>query len=344
MGPRILLIRTSALGDIVHALPVLSELRRTVPGAHIGWVVEDVFAPLLEDHPDLDRVLPVRLRSWRHRLLSPEAWRETGRFLADLHEFSADIVLDLMGSHKAGVIAAATMADRRLGLAREYRRERSSSLWLSESFAAHGEHAVDHMLSVLQGLSPQNDSHRVDFAGDRLPSKTWSEGPTEKERFVLLHPRTAWRNKDYRLEDWAEVVRQLSRETGLATWVGWGPGEQSDALELEKLSEGAARSLPELLSLPELVAISRAASLVLGGDTGPIHLAHAVGTPVVCVMGPTDPLRNGPYGSRESAIFHRLACSFCYQRLESTKPCLLEIRPAQVAELGAGKVASRASI
>ncbi len=272
------------------------------------------------------------------RLLSAGTWRETGRFLAALHGFSAEIVLDLMGSHKAGMIAAATLADRRLGLTGEFRRERSSAIWISERIEARGTHAVDHMLSVLDGLELDVSSEAAHFAGDRLPAKAWTGGPEEADRFALLHPRTAWKNKDYPLGQWREVISALKETTDLDTWVAWGPGEQAAAVELAEAAGGAARELPALASLPQLVALSRAAELVIGGDTGPVHLAHAVGTPVVCVMGPTDPERNGPYRSAESAIIHRLPCSFCYQRLESTKPCLLEIRPQQIVERSARRL------
>lgn len=330
-GPRILIVRTSAMGDIVHALPVLDRLRHSLPEARIGWVVEQVFAPLLEGHPDLDAVIPIGLRSWRHRLLSPSAWREVGAFLRDISDFSADIVLDLMGSHKAGLIGACTLADRRLGLTHRDRREPSSAMWLSETTPARGDHAVDHMLSVLEAgqLLPPRPGV-ANFGGDKIPSRPWTGGPEEGDVFALLHPRTAWKNKNYPLESWSQVVRSVREETGLETWVAWGPGEESAAREVAEAS--GSRVLEELATFPQLVALSRSARIVLGGDTGPIHLAHALGTPVVCVMGPTDPERNGPYQALATSVSHRLPCSFCYQRLDDTKACLLNISPQRVVD------------
>ncbi|MCH7667319.1 MAG: lipopolysaccharide heptosyltransferase I [Acidobacteria bacterium] len=330
-GPRILIVRTSAMGDIVHALPVLNRLRQSLPDAHIGWVVEQVFAPLLEGHPDLDAVIPIGLRTWRQGPLSRRAWRELRAFFKALNDFSPDTVLDLMGSHKAGLIGACTLADRRLGLAPRDRREPSSAIWLSETAPARGTHAVDHMLSVLEAgqLVPSSDA-RASFGGRKLHAEPWVQGPEEGDAFALLHPRTAWSSKDYPLESWRQVVRSIKQESGLETWVAWGPGEESTAHKIAQRAGG--RVLEQLQTIPQLVALSRAARIVLGGDTGPLHLAHALGTPVVCVMGPTDPERNGPYQAPGSAVVHRLPCSFCYQRLDEAKPCLLNISPERVVD------------
>lgn len=336
-GPRILIVRTSAMGDIVHALPVLDRLRRAFPDARIGWVVERVFAPLLEGHTDLDAVIPIGLRTWRHRPLSKQAWREFSEFRRALDSFSADTVLDLMGSHKAGLIGALTLADRRLGLDATDRREPSSAIWLSETAPARGSHATDHMLSVLEAGGLTTDpGAEVSLGGDRLPSEPWTGGPSSAEPFALLHPRTAWSNKDYPARSWGEVARRVRLEAGLSTWIAWGPGEEDSAREVADAARAAnepgARVLERLPTLPQLVALSRAARLVLGGDTGPVHLAHAVGTPVVCVMGPTDPERNGPYRAPLDTVVHRLPCSFCHQRLDEVKACLLNISPEQVAQ------------
>lgn len=328
---RVLIVRTSAMGDIVHALPVLERVRRLLPRAQIGWVVEAAFAPLLEGHPSLDAVLPVGLRTWRRRPWSRVSWREAIEFLGRLQNFSADIVLDLMGTHKAGLIGACTLADHRLGLRRADRREPSSAIWMSATTPATGRHSVDRMLSVLSaGDLVPNNREPTSFGPDLLPSRPWRRGPDATGQFALLHPCTSWSNKNYPVESWSTVVRSLRREAGLETWIAWGPGEEARARRLAELAE--AKILETLTTLPELVALSRAARLVLGGDTGPVHLAHALGTPVVCVMGPTDPDRNGPYGMPEAAVAHRLPCSFCYRRLDEPKACLLNIAPEQVVE------------
>ncbi len=339
---RILLLRTSALGDVVHCLPVLKALRRARPGARIGWVVEEWIAPLLAGHPDLDEVLVVNLRRWRKRPFAPATLRELGAFLGALDRFAPDLVLDLMGNHKAGVLAALTLADRRIGAARSFRREPSSAVWLSQGVALRGVHAVDHALSILDALEIPPEP--ADFGGaeifKEIPEAVRERLAAHPEPFALLHPGAGWGNKRYPPAGWGEVARRLREATGILLWVGVAPGEEALAAEVVATGEGAAVAVPAP-DLPALAALSRGAALVLGGDSGPLHLAHALDAPVLLLMGPTDPERNGPYGAPDRALWHRLPCSFCHRRFAETKACLLEIPPARVAARAGELVHSR---
>lgn len=328
---RILIVRTSALGDVVHCLPVLTALRRHLRDARIGWVVEEAMAPVLENHPDLDQLLVVRLRSWRRRPFTLATLRELGRFLADLDRFSPEVVFDLMGNHKAGVIAALTLADRRIGLAREQRREPSSAVWISEGVRAAGSHAVDRALSLLDRLALPREA--ADFGGDKL-FRTDEAGADRQEAggrpFVLIHPGAGWGNKRYPAAWWGEVAHRVRSHAGVEVLVTSGPGEERLAREVVAASRGGARGVVAP-TLPALAALARGARLMMGGDSGPLHLAHALGTPVLCLMGPTDPRRNGPYGATDAAVWHPLPCSFCDKRMNETKGCLLALAPAEVA-------------
>jgi heptosyltransferase I len=323
---RVLLVRTSALGDVIHALPVLTALRRQIPEARIGWVVEEGMAPLLAGHPDLDEMIVVRLRQWRK--VSRRGLGELGGFVSELRRFSADVALDLMGNHKAGAISRLSGARTRVGFARQHRREPSSAVFINRPVAPRGVHAVDRMLSLLDalGLPPEP----ADFG----PEKLFREEPPaarEPDRpFALLHPGAGWGNKRYPPAWWGKAVRLLQAETGLPTWVAVAPGEEELAAAVEAASEGAARTVPAP-DLPTLAALIRRARLMLGSDTGPSHLARALGTPLVMVMGPTDPERNGPYGDPQGAVYKRLPCSFCNRRLPETKACLFEVPPRLVA-------------
>jgi heptosyltransferase-1 len=358
---RILLVRTSSLGDVVHALPVLSALRRHLPQARIGWVVEEPFAPLLAGHADLDEVLVVRLRRWGRRPLAWHTLAETGAFLRALRRFAPDVVIDLMGNHKAAVIAALSLCRRRIGLDRRLRREPASALWLSERIPARGIHAVDRGLSLLDALGLPAEP--ADFGGDKLfrtleaaPASAASAAavasaagvapPAAGENpglpaplpvaaggapFALLHPGAGWGNKIYPADWWGQAIRLLHAATGLRTLVAAAPGEERLAAAAAAAGGSAACAVEPAPDLPALAALLRRAALMLGGDTGPTHLAHALGTPVLMVMGPTDPARHGPYGAPERALFRRLPCSFCHRRFGETKACLLEILPESVA-------------
>jgi len=269
----------------------------------------------------------VRLRQWRK--VSRRGVGELGGFLSELRRFSADVALDLMGNHKAGVISRLSGARTRIGFARPHRREPSSAMLINRPVVPRGVHAVDRMLSLLDalGLPPEP----ADFG----PEKLFRVAPPAvvelpADPFALLHPGAGWANKRYPPAWWGKAVRLLQAETGLPTWVAAARGEEELAAEVAAASEGAARVVPAP-DLPTLVALIRRARLMLGGDTGPSHLARALGTPLVMVMGPTDPERHGPYGDRQGAVYKRLPCSFCYQRLAETKACLLEVPPRWVA-------------
>ncbi|HYU32249.1 MAG TPA: glycosyltransferase family 9 protein [Thermoanaerobaculia bacterium] len=328
---RILIVRTSALGDVVHALPVLTALRRHFPRARIGWVIEEAMAPVLAGHPDLDEAIVGRLRHWGKEPFSRRTVRELGAFFSALDRFAPDVTLDLMGNHKAGAISALTLCDRRIGAARSSRREPSSAVWISEPVVPRGVHAVDRMLSLLDGLGLPPEP--ADFGPDKIFRGDASRAVLElhAEPFVLIHPGAGWANKVYPPERWGEVARRLREAAGLPALVAMAHGEDKLALAVEAASGGAARAVAAP-DLPALAALLRRARLVLGGDSGPTHLAHALGTPVLMVLGPTDPERNGPYGAPERAIWRRLPCSFCHRRFAETKACLLEIPADRVAE------------
>jgi heptosyltransferase I len=348
-GARVLLVRTSSLGDVVHALPVLTALRRHLPRARLGWVVEEPYAPLLAGHPDLDALIVVHLRRWGRRPLAAGTLSGIAAFLADLDRFAPQVVIDLMGNHKAAVIAALSLAPRRVGHARAGRREPSSALWLSERVPVAGTHAVDRALSLLDGLGLPREP--ADFGGEKLfraPRQAAAAkggilpAAPSSSPFALLHPGAGWGNKAYPPAWWGEAARRLHAATGVRTRVAAAPGEEQLAAAVVAAAAVPGDPAAELVSapdLPALAALLRGAALVLGGDTGPTHLAHALGTPVLMVMGPTDPERHGPYGAPERTVFRRLPCSFCHQRFGEAKACLLEISPSSLAERAAGLLA-----
>jgi heptosyltransferase-1 len=320
---RILLVRTSALGDVVHALPVLAALRRHLPEARLGWVVDETFAPLLEGHALLDDVLAVPLRRWRRP--GGGRARELARFLAVLRRFRADVALDLMGSHKGALLARLSGASRRIGAGRSDRREPSSALWLNLPRPLPAGHAVDRGLALLEALGlPREDA---DFAPAALAC---GRDRTVPGRPVFLHPGAAWGNKRYPPALWARVAAQLAERLGEPVLVGAAPGEEALADAVVAGGGGAARrhDAPDLAALAGAV---RGARLVLAGDTGAAHLARAFAVPVLALHGPTDPARHGPYGEPGAALYRRLPCSFCHRRMAESKPCLLGLDPRAVA-------------
>ncbi len=345
------------MGDVVHCLPVLTALRRHLPEARIGWVIEQAFAPLLEGHPDIDCLIPVRLRVWRRRPLSAVVRREVRAAIAELRGFRPDVALDLMGNHKGALLALASGARRRIGATADARREKSSAWWINRPVAVRGRHAVDRALSLTAALGGDTvaagddtvdfgGEATVDFGGDKIfrnePPEATAFLDDRDAPFVLIQAGAGWGNKTYPAPWWGRVARELSRRAGVEVWVPSAPGEEHLAREVVAASDGSARAV-DAGPLPFLAALLRRSRLVLGGDTGPIHLAHALGTPVLCLIGPTDPERNGPYAAGTNGddrpgkygarvLQHRLPCSNCYRRFAEPKACLLGIPPERVVE------------
>jgi heptosyltransferase-1 len=289
--------------------------------------VEEAFAPLLEGHPDLHRVVPVRLRAWRRAVTDRRTRRELAALRSSFADLAPDVALDLMGNHKGALLARLSGARRVVGLARAHRREPSSGLWIREAVdlpAPGGDggqpvlHAVDRALALVTALGVPPEP--ADFGGDRLLPGL----PRPPLRHLVIHPGAGWANKRYPPARWGAVARRLADATRLPVRVPVASGEEELAAALVDAAEGAAEAVPA----PDLATLAGellGAHLVLGGDTGPLHLAHALGRPVVAVMGPTDPRRHGPYGDPGAAVWQALPCSFCYKRFRETKACLLAV-------------------
>lgn len=338
---RILLVRTSAMGDVVHCLPVLTAIRRAFPDAEVGWVVEKVWSRLLEGHPDVDRLFRVRTKAWRRQspLRSlPEVWRA----IREMRAFRADVALDLMGNHKGALLARLSGARRTIGAGRRDRREPSSAVWLGEKVPCPGPHAVDVALGVVRALGVEPAPVR--FGGDRLLPSDESVGDALAELdpsrpLVLVQAGAGWANKTWPADWWGEVASSLRSEVDAEVRVLLAPGEEELAGRVVAASDGAARLL-DTRDFRVLAAACRRASLLVGGDTGPVHLAHALGTPVLCLVGPTDPRRNGPYGDPDGIVFRELPCSYCYRRFDEPKACLVQYSPGEIVRRALSRLAS----
>lgn len=324
---RILLVRTSALGDVVHALPVLAALRAALPNSRLGWVVDEAFAPLLERHGLIDELFPVPLRRWR-RPSAGQAGRarELATFVRRLRRFDAEIAIDLMGNTKAAVIARLSGAPRRIGADRGSRREAASAVLVNDRVTLRTRHAVERGLELLAPLGIAAGS--ADFAPGQLAC---GREAIPAGDFVFLHPGAAWANKRYPPALWGEVAAELAARSGCRVLVGAAPGEEALAEAVVAASRGGARR-HDAPSLAALAGALRGARLVLAADTGATHLARALGVPVVAVHGPTDPARHGPWPGRSAVVVRQLPCSFCHRRMAEAKLCLAAIPPREIVE------------
>lgn len=291
------IVKLSAIGDVIHGIPVAVALKRAFPGARIGWVVEGRAADVLAGHAAIDHLFRMP-RGWSR---SPGAIR---RLRSDLRAFRADATLDLQGLLKSGLAAWLSGAARRIAHAPPESRERS---WLlaTHRVAATAPHVVERNLGLLAALgvavpAPCFDMPSWPVSRERISN--WLSGAGIKGAPALINPGAGWPSKLWPEERFAAVARGLARLHGLATIVVWaGSTERAAAERIVAAADGAATLAPQT-SLQDLGELCRRARIMVSSDTGPLHLAAAVGTPCVGLFGPVPASRNGPYGSGHAAV------------------------------------------
>ncbi len=313
---RILVVRLSAMGDVIHTLPAVHFLRETFPEAHIGWLIEDRWAELLcapgaarrgprsAARPLVDEVHTVRLKDWRRNPFSLSTAQQVAKIWNDVRDAGYDAAIDLQGAMRSAVLAQWSGARVVYGAAEAC--ETPASLWYSRKVIARGQHIVEQNLSLAEGMAePSKEISRSDIRFD-FPRDKRVEAETERHltqhgigEFAILNPGAGWGAKRWPVERYGEVARALG-EMGICPLVNYGPDEEDLFRAVLAASEGRAR--PAKGSITELIALTRRARIFIGGDTGPLHLAAALRVPVVGIYGPTDPARNGPFGTRSIVL------------------------------------------
>jgi len=299
-----LIVRLSSIGDVIHTLPVLHALHAS--GFTAGWVVQPAARTLLEGQPLLQQlVIAPPTRGFR----LPGARAAVARLRAEHY----DVALDFQGLWKSVAWARASGAARVVGFGAG-RREPLSSLLVSQRVSppAGSPHVIDRNLALLGALG-------IDAVGQReFPLPPASPGVADALArlglgdYVVLNPGGGWRGKLWTPEGFGTLARHMAAD-GLRSLVTWGPGEEALADRVVAASFGAAvRCFPT--SLPELAEVLRRARLMVAADTGPLHLACAVRTPVVAIFGPTDPERNGPFAAADRVVRRVPPCAPCYSR------------------------------
>ncbi|TDI36176.1 MAG: lipopolysaccharide heptosyltransferase I [Acidobacteria bacterium] len=314
---RILMVRLSSIGDLVHTLPVLVALRARFPDATIDWLVETRFRDVLASNPELDELVEVDTLGWRKRLFSPATWKEIVASTRAIRRRSYDVVLDLQGTIKSSVAARLAKSDRHIGFSRSALKERAAALLYSEHVSVNCEphHVIDRYLRLLSALD-------IETKERAFPLVVQNEMEEESERtlaslalteYVILNPGGAWVTKRWAPEKFGALAAAIAKEWKLPTLVVWGPGEEELAQRIVDTSESSARLAPAT-GIRGLIPYIRRARLFVSGDTGPMHLASALGVPVVGIFGPTDPAKNGPFGPNDAVVWKDVDCGPCYKR------------------------------
>jgi len=311
---KLLILRLGSMGDILHALPAVAALRRAFPSAIVGWAVEQRWSELLcatgaenavsgsPEKPLVDRLHFINTVAWRKALISRVMWQADGSAMNALRAARYDVAVDFQGAWKSAGIAVWSGAPERIGFDRP--RERPAAMFYNRRVRTSSTHVVDQGLELAAAVAGQDPGPACFPLPCSAISELWCDnelGRRGLRDFALLSPGAGWGAKLWPPENYGQVAAALARE-GLPSLVNFGPGEEELARPVEQTSGGTAQ--PLCCSLGELIALTRRARLFIGGDSGPTHLAAALAVPVVAIFGPTDPARNGPYGTRSIVLRH----------------------------------------
>ncbi len=326
MSLRILIVRLGALGDIVHALPVAAALREHYPDARIDWLVDTHHTAIV----DMVTVISRRTAVESHRVL------DGLRTIGLLRRQRYDVAIDLQGLVKSALFARLSGAARVVGFDREHVRERAAWWWYTErGHPGDAAHVIDRNLSLLEPLGIADRTRRFPIA---VPASTAVEAVAARvardgrQGFALVNPGAGWPNKRWPMDRFGEVASWIAATHGLLPVVLWGPGEQDVGVRIVNRSRDTAILAPKT-GIGDLLALSRGARLMLSGDTGPLHLAAAVGTPIVALFGPTNPARNGPWNPDDISLSRYDECVCRYERrCRRGRSCIEDISVGEVRD------------
>jgi len=347
---RILIVKLSAIGDVIQTLPMLAALRRGFPQAKIDWLVEEEAAGILQGIPGLHRVLVSRRKSWQKRLGRREkilaTVREMIHFIHALREEEYDWVIDNHGVLKSGVMVALSRGRRKIGYqASSGIADEGNYLFTNERYKPLSieRHSLERYLDLVAqlGVSVADISFEYPVAKDFLDEarKRLEQEGFQRRPLVILHPIAKWATKQWPEENFARLADRLSeRGAGIVM-----TGSVQDAKIVERIM-GMTRRPADILdlsgktSLGELAGLFSLSDLVISPDTGPMHLAAAVKAPLIALFGPTAPWRTGPYGNGATVLRKDLDCSPCFKKKCATRECMRRITVEEVANAAEEKI------
>ena len=340
---KILIVRMSALGDIVHALPVLSAIKRAMPDAQVDWLVEENYASILSIASGLRKRIIVRAEKTFETADTLSfgglvGYRNAARYLWNQ---DYDVALDLQGLIKSAIWARISFADRVVGFDAPNLREPQAAFLYSETVTPHGpsgHHVIQKNLSILSALDIKPGAIEMPLAPHASAETAAAIETAGPRGYIVLNPGAAWPNKRWPPERFGALAAMLQDRTGLRSLVTWGPRETDLANAVVNSSDGAA-SLAPATSVSDLAVLMREAALVVSGDTGPLHIAAAMGTPLVGLYGPTFPERNGPWDPKDVVISRAQVC-VCHHKRHCLRgaPCIEEITLDEVVAASAKRL------
>jgi len=310
------MIKLGSIGDVVHTVATLADLKRSFPEAEIDWLVESKARVILDGNPWLHKVVEIDTHKWR-RSWSFATLGEMRRVVSNLRGRRYDVALDFQGLWKSAVLGKVSGARTLIGFDRTALKEPGCRMFYDQTIKPGPDvrHVIDIYKELLRSLGVTPGPHRFHLS---VPSEdhryiTEQLSSRQIDDFIILNAGGGWDTKNWAAENYGLLHDKLFQETGLPSVLTWGPGEEP---LVERVLSACAGTPPVTFpaSLHQLVALLRRAKLFVGGDTGPLHMAAACGTPIVGVFGPTDPLRNGPFSSEDIVVSHQVPCGPCYKR------------------------------
>lgn len=331
---RILIVKMSALGDVIHALPVLAYLKQAAPDAEIDWVVEEAFADLLMGHPLVAQLHRVHFKQWKKQPFSSRTRNEIRTVAAALAARSYDLVFDIQGNIKSGIVTRITGCPQRYGFTVDNTQERLNVLGTNRRIPMQAEdyHITDQYLRVVSA------PFAFDFRGRDLEAQVATSGNDDEwardyvrqlgaERVVLCHMGTTWETKFWHEDGWVALGRQLAEVfPQVLQLYSWGNADEQQVAGRVVQAIGSRAQVIDRMPLSRLAAVLKKVNLVMGGDTGVVHLAAAVGTPTVSYYRSSDGARSGPRGSKHRIIQASMPCTRCFKtRCDRDHDCRLSI-------------------
>lgn len=319
---RILVVKPSSLGDVVHSLPFLNSLRECFPKAEIDWVIAKGLEGLLEGHPMISRLIIINKDLWKNISNAGETVKEIKHLFREIRDQKYDLVIDLQGLLRSGLVTMSSRAPVRIGFSEA--REGSRLFYTHKIRGGRDIHAVDRYMKIAAALGC--DIHDIRFPFPLPDNRRSSELLQNIGPYAVFVPGARWKTKIWPSESFGKVAAMLPMRSVI---VG-SPSDRSIAADLLLHAEGKAISLAGETDLKGLIDVIGHARLVITNDTGPMHIAAALNIPVVAVFGPTDPRRTGPYGRNNIILQSHSGCVPCFKRRCTDMLCMHEVTPEAV--------------
>jgi 3-deoxy-D-manno-octulosonic-acid transferase/heptosyltransferase-1 len=336
----ILIIRLSAIGDVVHALSVLAPLKKHFPDCKITWVIEEEAADILKSYSGIDRVIVSRRKRWLRQIKSGQvmkALRQAAAFVKTLRSQEYDLMLDFQGLFKSGIISFLSRSKRKIG----YKNAREgSTLFYSEKAPAtdFNDHAIKRHQVILKHLGIIDPEiiyePLLNVSDERAVVNLFDNtGVDRNKMLVTVHPAATWKTKIWPKEKVVELCDRLANEFSCQVVLIGSYAEEPFLTDIVSRAKNEVKNLAGKTKLSELACLIAKSDLLVTTDSGPMHMACASSTPVVAIMGPTAPWRTGPFGDDYRVVRHELSCSPCFKRAECPlehHKCMEEISVEEV--------------